>query len=78
MALSKENQSPPSQLEGLLDLLIDLQILNQHQESSKEAPASNEEETTQTSQGKAFSSQSVKECQKSQTNASPVLIAFLK
>ncbi|MBD0361765.1 MAG: hypothetical protein ICV55_03115, partial [Coleofasciculus sp. C3-bin4] len=75
MALSKENQSHNSQLEGLLDLLIDLQILNEHQESSKESPASNEEETTQTSQGEAFGSQSVEECQKSQTNASPVLEA---
>jgi outer membrane protein OmpA-like peptidoglycan-associated protein len=75
MALSKENQSHNSQLEGLLDLLMDLQILNEHQESSKESTPSNEEETTQISQGEAFGSQSVEECQKSQTNAPPVLEA---
>ena len=38
MALSKENQPDSSQLKGLIDLLIDLQIVNALQESSNETP----------------------------------------
>jgi hypothetical protein len=43
MALSKENSSGSSQLQGLLDLLVDLEIVNQTKKSSEESPPSNEE-----------------------------------
>src|SRR4028118_155979 len=70
MALSKENPSGSSQLEGLLDLLLDLQLINQPQESSEDSPPSNKEAI---SQGEAFNSQSLEKCQDSQTIAPPVL-----
>ena len=70
MAVSKENPSGSSQLQGLLDLLVDLQIVNQRQESKEKSSPPNEEET---SQGESFGSQSVEECQDSQTNSLPGL-----
>ncbi|HEY9709799.1 MAG TPA: hypothetical protein V6D48_16450, partial [Oculatellaceae cyanobacterium] len=65
MAVSKENSSGSSQLQGLLDLLVDLQIVNSPQEFNKESPPSNEDAS---SQGKTSGSQSVEECQDSGTN----------
>ena len=70
MALSKENPSGSSQLEGLLDLLLDLQLINQPQGSSEDSPPSNKEAI---SQGEALNSQSLEKCQDSQTIAPPGL-----
>src|SRR5919202_1568089 len=70
MALSKENPSSSSQLEGLMGLLIDLQILNQRPEAKEESPPSKQDAI---SQGELIASQSVDEYQDSQTNALPVL-----
>jgi outer membrane protein OmpA-like peptidoglycan-associated protein len=76
MALSKENLSSSSQLQGLMDLLMDLQIVDSTQESpSEESPSSNEEAT---SQDEALCSQLVEECQDSPTKGSPVLEAESK
>ena len=66
MALSKENPSAKTQMEDLLDLLIDLQILNSPQKSSEESPSSNGEVSNQ---GEASSSQLLEESQDSPTNA---------
>ena len=65
MAVSKENSSGSSQLQGLLDLLIDLQIVNSPQEFTKESPLSNKDAP---SQGETSGSQSVEEYQDSGTN----------
>ncbi len=63
MTVSKKNSSGSSQIQGLLDLLVDLQIVNSPQESSKESP-SNEDAP---SQGETSGSQSIEEYQDAQT-----------
>src|SRR3569832_123380 len=70
MALSKENPSSSSQLERLMDLLIDLQIVNQRSADKEESPPSKQDAI---SQGEPLASQAVEECEDSQTNALPVL-----
>jgi outer membrane protein OmpA-like peptidoglycan-associated protein len=69
MALSKENSSGSSQLQGLLDLLVDLEIVNQTKKSSEESPASNEEVKHE---GEASESQLAEKCQDSYTNATRI------
>ena len=65
MTISKENSSGSSQLQGLLDLLVDLEIVSSPQESSKESPPSNEDAP---SQGETSDSPSLQECQDSKRN----------
>ena len=67
MALSKENLSGSSQLQNLLDLLIDLEVVNSTREHKQELPLSHQEVI---SQDEACTSQLV-EHQDSPTPASP-------
>jgi outer membrane protein OmpA-like peptidoglycan-associated protein len=72
MASSKENQSGRAQLEGLLDLLIDLQILNSPGNSKEESPPSKEDAS---SQGEPPGSKLLEEYQDSPTNAEAPTLA---
>jgi outer membrane protein OmpA-like peptidoglycan-associated protein len=66
MSSSKENQYSSSQLKGLMDLLVDLDILNAPQKSNKESSSSKEDAP---SQSEPSGSQSMEECQDSQLDA---------
>jgi hypothetical protein len=68
MALSKENPSGSSQLQSLLDLLIDLEVVNSTTEPKQES-APDEREVI--SQDEACTSQLVEEHQDSPSDASP-------
>jgi outer membrane protein OmpA-like peptidoglycan-associated protein len=70
MALSKKNPSGLSQLEGLVDLLVELKILNFRQEPSKQPPSSEEEVKER---DESLDSQSVEKNRDSYPTASPLL-----
>ncbi|MDP8965523.1 MAG: OmpA family protein [Cyanobacteriota bacterium] len=70
MTSSKKDSSSLSPLEGLLDLLIDLQVVNPTQKPSEESPTLTQEAV---SEGNPSSADSVEDYQNLPTDSSPVM-----
>jgi outer membrane protein OmpA-like peptidoglycan-associated protein len=70
MTSSKKDSSSLSPLEGLLDLLIDLQVVNPTQKPSEESPTLTQEAV---SEGNPSSADSVEDYQNLPTDSSPVV-----